>query len=797
MFGNYSKIAYRSLLRNKGYSFINVIGLAIGLACSMLVLLWVFDEISFDRFHAKADRLYRITYSEEINGQLSHYALAPYPSVKAFAEEIPEIKNFARFDKDKGLIESGEKKFEEKNVDYVDPGFLTMFSFPLIKGDPVTALVEPNSVVITENIAHKLFENENPMGQVIIWNKDRHLKVTGVMKDPPKQSIFTLGYLVSMSSATGRMLERLDSWMTISGWCYVELDEAAVLSDVEKKMIAVADKYSGERARSRNYGIEYYLQKVTDIHLTSHLEAEYSANGDLKYVYIFSFIALFVLFIACINFMNLSTAKAVNRAKEVGLRKVVGAHKRKIITQFLTESFVITILAQAFALILIFLALPYFNTLTDKNFALMDFNRSEYIFGSLIIIIVTALFAGAYPAFYLSGFHPTDILKGSRLIGSSNSLLRKSLVVFQFTVSIILISATFIIMKQIDFMKNTNLGVSMDQVMVVELQGKNVRSNKDAIMNELRKSPDIISVSNSSGIPGDVGYTLTVFQEDKGEDVNFNCDVFLCDYDYLDTYGIEVVEGRNFSRDFVADTNGAFLINRAAAAKFGWGSETLGKRIGFRKSDDWLYPIVGIVDDFHYSSLKYNIEPLVLLLDLRDRFYVSIKMNTENVSRTVEYIQSVWKEFDSEREMTYFFADEYFNALYESEEILNNVVITFSVIAIIIACLGLIGLTAYSAYQRRKEIGVRKVLGATIRSIVSVLITEYIKLILIASIIGLPIAYHYFKNYWLPEFSYRTELGVSVFIIPFLIVIIFSVFISGYQALRAALLNPVESLRNE
>jgi putative ABC transport system permease protein len=795
MLKNYLKIALRNVKKHKGYSFINIAGLAVGMTCCILILLWVQDELSFDRYHKNADRIYRITYAEEIGDAFDHYAHSPFPAAPAFAAEVPGIRTYTRLWQRTGLIKHGENNFEERNIFYVDKDFFQIFSYELIEGDPATALEDPGSIVLTQKMAQKIFGTNNALGKTLNLNVDGDLKVTGIIKNVPRNSHFHFDYLVSINTPQGRRAEYLDYWLVIMGWSYVLLEEDADARIVEGKLAPVVEKHTGEDAQRYGSKMFYYLQPLTDIHLTSHLEGEIEGNGDILYVYVFSLIAVFILLIACINFMNLSTARSAKRGKEVGLRKILGAYKKRLVVQFLTESIGFAFVSMILAIYLVWFLIPAFNSLTGKEIAMASLLSSVAFFGLIVLVMITGIAAGSYPAFYLSSFQPIDTIRQKLQRRSGGSGLRNALVILQFAISIVLIISTLIVMKQLNFMKNQKLGFKKEQVLALYIRGQGVVQQFEAFKNELKKEPAILEASYSSGIPGKAETIVTTFLEGQPDNVTFTFDYIFADYDFLKTYEIDLFQGRDFSRDFSADKEGAFLINETAQSKLGWGEETLGKKIGY--SREVMRPIVGIVKDFHYRSLKEVIGPLVVFLRPGQEPYLSIKMNTDDISQTLSHVEKTWKTFEKERNFEYFFVDESFDALYHSEEQLSRIIMFFAFIAILVACLGLFGLASYTAEQKTKEIGIRKVLGASVSSVVFQLSRNFIKWVLVANIIAWPLTYFVINNYWLSHFPFRISLSLLTFAAAGLMALCIALATVSFQSIKAALANPVDSIRYE
>jgi putative ABC transport system permease protein len=795
MFKNYLKIALRNIRKHKGYSFINIAGLAVGITCCILILLWVQDELSYDRYHANADRIYRITYAEEIGDAYDHYAIPPFAAAPAFAAEVPGISAYTRLWQRTGLIKYEGDSFDEQNIFYADKDFFKIFSHEFIEGDAATALEKPGSIVLTEDMAKKVFGDKDALGKTINLSADGDLKVTGVVKNVPRNSHFHFSYLVSISTIQGRRAEFLDAWLVIAGWSYVLLEKEADAKSIEAKLAPVAEKHAGAEARKYGQKMFYFLQPLTDIHLKSNLEGELEENGDIRYVYVFSLIAVFILLIACINFMNLSTARSVNRGKEVGLRKVLGAYKKRLVLQFLTESTGFAFVALILAINLVWFLLPAFNSLTGKAITTTSLFSGGVVLCLIALVGFVGLAAGSYPAFFLSSYQPLDTIRQRLQRGASRSILRNVLVILQFVISIVLIISTLVVLRQLNFMKNQKLGFKKEQVLAIYTRDQGLAEQSEAFKNELKKNADILEASYSNGIPGKTDAVLTTFLEGQPDIVSFTFDYIFADYDFLKTYEIGLIQGRDFSRDFGTDNEGVFLINETAQSKLGWGEETLGKKIGF--SREVMRPIVGIVKDFHYRSLKESIGPLAIFLRPERDTYLSIKMNTNDVSRTLSFIEKTWNAFEKERSFEYFFVDDNFDALYHSEERLSQVITFFAFIAIFVACLGLFDLASYTAEQSTKEIGIRKVLGATVGSIVFHLSRNIIKGVLVANMIAWPMTYFVIKKYWLSNFPFRISIDILIFVAAGAVAFCIALLTVSFQSIKAALANPVDSIRYE
>ncbi len=801
MFKNYLVTAWRNLRRYKGYSLINIIGLAIGLAACLLILLWVRDELRYDRYHEKADRIFRVVEFGEIGGVPEKFALVPYRAAPAFASEIPEVESYVRLLRGTPLATVDGRKFDLKDVYFTDPDFFGIFSHAFLAGDPATSLASPGALVLTEDTARRLFGRTDVLGRTVNFNNDYDLTVTGVMRDVPANSHFRFTGLASIGTVAGKpdVRQALESWFRFNGWSYVLLRENADPAAVEAKMAAVTLQHAGEELRKSGNIMSFRLQPLTSIHLRSHLLGEIGINGDIRYVYVFSLIAVFILVIACINFMNLSTARSACRGREVGVRKVLGARRRSLVLQFLGESILMSVLASFGAVVFVGLALPSFNRLTGKAIdqAFLLGGTSGLALAGLTLL--TGLLGGIYPALFLSAFRPAAALKGKLGRGVKRASFRSVLVVFQFSVSIILMAGTFIVITQTRYMKARDLGFDKDRVLVVVMRDAAARRNAEALTNDLKTNANIQEATLTGGIPGRITVSMVVSMEGRPEQENFSSDVIWSDYDFVKTYGISIVQGRDFSPSFASDSSGVFLINETAARRMGWGLDAIGRKIGFDEDD--LREIVGVMKDFHYGSLKDPIGPLVVRLgtpgELASRaYFLSLKLRGGNIPETLAFVKSKWGE-RSERGFEYFFADNNFDSLYQNEERIGRIISAFAAMAIFVACLGLFGLASFAAEQWTKEIGVRKVLGASEAGLAALLSKEFLKWVLLANAIALPAAYLIVGRFWLANFAYRTRPGILIFMSVAAISLLVALLTVIWQAVRAAIANPVDSLRYE
>jgi putative ABC transport system permease protein len=798
---NWSKIALRKLRKQKAYSFINVAGLAIGLAACLLILLWVKDELSYDRYHEKAGRIYRVAQFEEIGGVSERLAVAPFPSAPAFASEIPEVETYARLLRGSPLATVEGRKFDLTNVYFTDPGFFDIFTHVFLEGDRKTALASPGDLVLTEDTARKLFGRIDVLGKTVNFNNDYDLAVTAVIRNVPANSHFHFNGLVSLSTIADKMEVRpvMDDWFRITGWIYVLLQDNVDPAAVEAKMAVVTSKHVGEELRRSGSKMDFRLQPLSAIHLRSRLEGEIGVNGDIRYVNVFSLIAAFILVIACINFMNLATARSAGRGREVGMRKVMGARRGNLILQFLGESILMSVLASVGAVVLVSLALPSFNQLTGKTIGHASLFGGTSILALIGLTLLTGILGGSYPALFMSAFRPAAVLKGNVGRGLKGTSFRSILVVFQFSVSIILMAGTFIVLAQTRYMKTRDLGFDKSRVLVVRMRDAAARRSAEALADDLKSNANVREATLTGGVPGRIQVSMVVSMEGRPERESFSACVIWSDFDFVKTYGIPIVQGRDFSRSFASDSGGVFLINETAARRMGWGLDAVGRKIGFDTDD--LREVVGVMKDFHYSSLKDPIGPLLVRLGTPDElasraYFLSLKLRGGNIPETLAFVRSKWAE-RSERGFEYYFADENFDSLYRSEEQVGRIITAFAVMAIFVACLGLFGLASFAAEQRTKEIGVRKVLGASEAGLAALLSKEFLKWVLLANAIALPAACVIVGRFWLANFAYRTSPGILIFASVAGLSLLVALLTVSWQAVRAAIANPVDSLRYE
>ncbi len=805
MIKNYIKIALRNLRRNKLYSLLNIAGLAIGITCCILILLYVQDELSYDRFHENADRIYRVTTHFVLKDRIMDFASTAHVQGPMFKEAYPEVENYVRFNSygSRRMIRYKDVSYAEEKFIWVDNSVFDIFSFNLIKGNPKEALTKPNTVVITEDIAEKYFGDEDPLGKNLRVHSDELYMVTGVVENIPANSHIRPDFLASFitldlqptGNATADLVNNVDYYT------YLLLDEGADYKELEQKFVGFVEKYLGPLISSIGGSARYDLQPLASIYLHSNKENELERTGDIAYVWLFSGIGLFILLLACLNFMNLSTARSANRAKEVGLRKVVGAQRVQLIKQFIGESMILTFIAIFLSLLLVFFTLPVFNNISGKSLAMSYLSNPMLLLGLFGFFIIVSLIGGSYPAFFLSAFRPVEVLQGKLRRGAKNSILRIALVSLQFTVSIVLIIGTLIVNKQLNYVRNKNLGYDKDHVIALRIRNEDTQKRHEALRNALLTNPNILSVSASSSLP--LGQNSFSAHHIGGQPMSemIMLHTQIVDEHFIDTYNMEISQGRNFSKDFPTDPDEAIIINQAAAKKLGWQDDPLGKEIDALMSMTEMktYKVIGVIKDYHFLSLHEEIQPLVLYNanPYGGAYYrMSLRVRPENIQDTIGFLRSKWREFDSQYPLEFVFLDDQYDALYRTEERLGKLFGYFTALAILIGCLGLFGLSAYSAEQRTKEIGIRKVLGATTSNVTMLLVREFTKWVLVAVLIAWPLGY-YIMNTWLQNFAYRIGLGVDTFMLSALLALAIAIITVAYQAVRAAVANPVDSLKYE
>ncbi len=788
LFMNYIKIAIRSLKKNVGYSIVNIGGLAIGMAVCIFITLFIRHELSYDKHNQDHERIYRVVKDFVFDDGVLPDATTPPALAPTIKKDIPEIEESIRIMPSWGskfLIKSGEKKFYEDSFLKADSNFFSVFTVVPVTGDLKTSLIDQSSIVLTESMAGKYFGDDNPVGKTLLTERSGRTEtktVTAVIKDFPDNAHFDFDFLIPMNKGVD------ERWGWYNFYTYIKLKENASYVNFDEKVQEVFKKNNPE---NRNV---FYSQPLTDIHLKSQLKWELGSNGDISQVYTFATIALFVIIIAAINFINLSTARSTNRAKEVGIRKVNGAFRFSLIKQFLLESAITSFVSFTISVVLMYLLLPFLNSLFETNLDLLNAQNVDLVILMGSIAIFVGLVAGLYPALYLSGFQPVYVLKGLRNIKGSLIWLRKGLVVTQFVISGVLITGTLIIDDQLQFIRNFDLGFDKEQVMVIP-NADNIEG-RESFKNDLIKLASVNNVGNASGVIGGLNWTNAVRSKESEKYVLMNFQYV--DYSLLDLLKIKMEEGRKFSKDFPADYENGIILTKKGVSEIGLEEPVTGKQVIWSESEDTTVyrTVIGVANDFIFTSLHQEIKPFAFLLNDDELSNLFIKVNTANFHESLSAIKEKWNQFVSDRPFEYYFLDNTFDQLHKADKKFSEIFNVMTSLAIFIACLGLFALTAYTVEKKTKEIGVRKVLGASVRSIVSMLSLDLLKLVLVANLIALPATY-FVMNKWLEEFAYRIEITIWVFVLSAIVTVLISLLTISFQSIKAALANPIKSLKYE
>ena len=812
MLKNYFKIAWRNIIRQKAYSAINIVGLAIGIAACLLILQYVSFELSYENFHANKDRIYRVRQDRYDNGRLStQWAAGAYAVGNSFKEAIPEIEDYVKLvQQSEAVAHINNQPIKFDKVFFASGSFFSIFTYPLVSGDAKKALVEPFTAALSESTARTLFGHTNVVGKTLELNRRSNYKITAVYKDPPVNTQLRPKILLSYPTFVKRQGPDNNpetAWLWDGCLTYVLLREGAVPATVEakfrpivEKQVAAELKKHGMELQKDKVAVTYLLQPLRDIHLYSHYMMEPEPNGDGKTTYLLLGIAFFIAVIAWINYINLATARAVSRAREVGIRKAIGSRRLQLIGQFLSESALLNVLAFVLALIIVLLAIPGFNQLSGQQLSFSLFQKSSFWLGLGALFITGIFFSGLYPAFVLSGFKPIEVLKGKMTATGQGAILRKGLVVFQFAASLFLLIGTLAVYKQIKYMREQSLGINIDQTLVVRPPIVGIDSTyldkMTAFKEELKENRSIHAVTISSSIPGEaVGWNaggIKLVGTDGSTQNQYR--IIGVDYDFLQTYGIKLAAGRLFSKDFGTDDH-AVIFNKRGLQQLGFNKpqEALGKKIDFWGDQ---YTIVGVTENFHQQSLREAYEPLIFRLIPDIRGYLSVKTSALDARQTIQNVKAHWNIFFPGNTFEYFFLDDHFNDQYKADKRFGQVFGLFTTLAILVACLGLFGLASFTTIQRTKEIGIRKVLGASVSGILKLLFREFTLLLFIAFFIAVPVAWLTIKN-WLQGYAFRIDLHWSYFLLPFMAIIAIAVLTVSFQSIKAALANPVKSLRTE
>lgn len=791
MFRNYLITALRTIFRQKGFSLINIMGLALGLACALLILLWIQHELSFDRFHKNTDRLYRVEEDQFYSGEVYHVTVTPWPSGPVWKEEIPEVEDACRVTWSGGMLfRDDEELFYENNVIAADSTFFNLFSFPLKTGDPARVLSDPWSVIISEEIAEKYFGNENPVGKSLTVNNQYEFTVSGILGEIPNNSILNFEIILPFEfmKETGRYNE---SWGNNSITTYLMLNEHAFIDSVNAKMTRIV------WTRNEGSDTQFILAPLVDVHLHQYFGYGHDP-GAIVYVYIFSAIALFVLLIACINFMNLSTARSANRAREIGLRKTAGASRRAVIVQFFGESVLLALISMVFALLIVISILPVFNNISGKELELNSLFSLKFILSMLLVTVLAGFISGIYPALYLSAFRPIRVLKGDLSTGMRSGRLRKVLVVIQFSLSVFLIIGTVVVYRQLNYMKNKDLGYDREHLFYVYMRG-DIKEKYYTLKDELLRNPEVVNVTAGGHTPHQIGSNSSGADwEGKDPDLEVLFGYNPVDYDYVETMGIEMVSGRNFSKEYPSDifhdTIGNFVINEEVARIMGV-EDPVGHPFSF-----WIIHgrVIGVMKNWHFHSVRTKIEPLVIITaPIEWLSHLIVRIAPGDIGRSMKEIEKTWNEVIPDYPFDYRFVDEELDRIYRSEERLGSLLKYFTILAIVIACLGLFGLASFTAEQRTREIGIRKVMGARVRTVMILLSREFTALVLVSCLLAIPAAWVLMDRLFLQNFEYRTNMAWWVFAGAAIAALLIAFLTVSYQALRASLANPADALRYE
>lgn len=784
---NQIKFAIRNITKDLGYSLINILGLTIGIASTLFLLIYVIDELSYDKYHENHENIYRVVSHITESDDSFTWVVAQIPFAPQVKQDYPEVEDAIRFQGiGKALFEFEDKQFYDEEAYFVDSTVFDVFTYPMINGDPKTALNEPNCIVLTKSFAEKFFGDEDPLGK-IITNEDRSLKVTGLIEDVPQNSHFRFSALMSWTTLESRR----SSWGNFGLFTYVKLADGTDPVDFDKKLEDMYPKYMAEIFEQYNVFIDYGLQPIADIHLYPAGEGESEASGDMRFVKIFFLIAIFMLLIAGINYMNLTTARSAKRAREVGIRKVVGAYRSMLVRQFLAESVVLTFISLLISIAICYFLMPNFNTLSGKMLDFSFFTKTSFLLAVLVIILILGVLSGIYPAFFLSRFKPINALKGKQTKGSKHSILRKALVIIQFAISLSMIISTLVVYKQIDYLKNKDMGFEKERTLSIVLDRREMTEKLPVFRNELSSVSGVVSMGTTTTPMGQGSGKLLLAVETSEGMQEKGVNLAGADYEFVPTLGIDIIEGRNFSKDYGTDTL-AVLVNETMAKRFGW-DDPLGKKVQFDENN--VARVIGLMKDYHQTGLYNPVETLMLYLR-ENAPVIYIKLAEGSSPETIKAIEDAWLKTYPLNPFEYtYLEDNLFEQIKPDEK--RGVLFTlFSILVIIIASLGVFGLASYTVEQRTKEISIRKVLGAKESSVITMIFKDYFILIGISVLIAFPLAY-YFLNRFLENYEYRTDLSVLTFITAVVILLIITLLTVVYHTIKVARSNPVDSLRIE
>ena len=792
MLMNYLKIASRNIQRHKTFTFINLAGLVVGMTCFLLILVYVHYELSYDSMHEKGDRIYRVAFKHPGTSYMGHdsHILTPSALSHALMENFPEITHATRFRVFRRLLLSQEDKSFYARGLFADEQFFDVFSFKLVYGDEKNVLKKPGSILISDQLAQKFFANQDPFGQTLVSSLGE-FKIAGILESVPENSHIQFDWLIPFSSLF-RSEERdsgLYDWVMGNYYTYFALKSGSEGHELEKKLTAFMSKVYKNLGRTTDR--TYFLQPLRSIHLRSHLGGEFSVNSDIKLIRIFFTIAVFILSIACVNFINLSTAHASKRAKEIGIRKVIGAKRSYLFRQFIGETILFSIISLFLSLGVSWMLLPSFNRFTGRTIALNTLFSGNLILGMTAVLVVTGFLAGIYPALFLSSLQPVDVLKKKTGIIVKNGRMRNILVFSQFSITIMLILSSLVVFRQMHYIKNTDTGYNRDQIVTVRVYDPGIRENLTAFKQAIMENPNFSGIAASSSVPTNIASAAGLrLKSDNGEEIEIHNYWLGVDHSFIDVMQMEIVQGRNFSKEFVTDAEGAVIVNESFVKEANW-SQPIGKAIG----DEDRREVIGVVKDFHFHSLHMQVKPLTIYLN-PDNINLHVRLQTENIPATLAYLREMYDQFKTRYPFEYFFLDDQFDQMYRAELKLGTILITFAGFAIFIACLGLFGLATHTAERRIKEIGIRKVLGAPISSILVLFYNELMRWVLLANIIAWPVAY-FFMNKWLQNFAYRINIGLQIFLASAGSALFIALLTVCWQSIKAATANPVDALRYE
>jgi len=808
MFKNYLLSLYRNISRNKFYSTLNIVGLSIGIAAAIFILLYIQDELSYDKYNEKYERIYRIESDFTISGKHDQFAIVPTPMGPALKIEYPEVESFCRmFDSGNTLFRAGDNEYYEDYFYFADSTIFDIFTYELLQGDPKTCLTQPKTIVLSEKIAQKYFGNENPMGKMMESGSGNRYQVTGIMENQPGNSHLKFEALISgMTIAVEQGIDEFNNmepgrFWNIGVYTFLLLHENSSMQNIHDKFEPFYDKYMKPVGDQINASFNLTSTPVIETHFKQGLGAELP-SGNMEYIYIFSAVALFLLIIAVINYMNMATARSAKRAKEVGIRKVVGAHRSQLIRQFLSESVALALIALIIAILIVTILMPEFNNLAGKNLNFSLYNNPLIFVSILSITILTGLISGIFPAFYLSSFIPVLVLKGSSgKSGKQRGILRKVLVVIQFFIAIFMIIGTIVVSGQIRYLKNKDLGFNKENLISLEIQDTTFRNKIETFKQELLLNPHIVSATNNAGIPGRINW-IQVLKFEQGDQMEDHTIMLTqCDYDYVKTLGFEFVEGRDFDKNMGTDAEEAVIINEATVREFGWKDNPIGKKIHYGWELDGsggnIMKVIGVVKDFHFKSLHNKIEPVCFFLSPRPRYLLTCRLNPNHKKEALDFIEGKWNEFNAKRPFDYEFLDDQLDEMYTAEEKISRIINVATFLTIFIALLGLLGLSSFVAEQRTKEIGIRKVVGASIPNILNLLYREFIYLIIIAFIIAVPVAWWRLEVWLDSSFVYHESMNWLYFVVAGLLSLIIGIATISYYIVRAATGNPVDAIKYE